>query len=89
MAPLGNLPDIHSPRYEIRGECNRCGICCELEGCEHLERDEEGLAVCSIYAERMDMCKNFPAAPPIMIESCGYRFCDKWDSNRELGPKEI
>lgn len=86
--PLLVIPDITSPRYELRGECNRCGACCELEGCEHFSRDVHLNGVCAIYPNRMEMCRNYPAAPPIMIESCGYRFYDTWE-NEELGSKEI
>lgn len=89
--PLPSIPDIHSPRYEARGECRRCGACCKVEDdgkpCKHLSF-EDGRAVCSIYDSRFDRCRNFPSAPPVMIDTCGYRFYDTWE-DRELGPKEI
>lgn len=68
-------------------------MCCTTEDdgnpCEHLSYDDEGLALCAIYENRMDRCKNFPAAPPVMITECSYRFRDTWNGDKELGPKEV
>lgn len=90
--PLRKMPNIHSPRFEVRGECNRCGKCCETEDdgkpCEHLGYDDQGLATCAIYPDRWQRCRSFPAAPPLTIEECSYRFYDTWE-DRELGIKEV
>jgi|OpeIllAssembly_1097287.scaffolds.fasta_scaffold2760094_1 hypothetical protein len=82
--------DLHSPRYELRGQCNRCGQCCCGEDCEYLEFEEYGIATCKLYnsPDRPSKCGNFPAGPPLLIVSCGYRFFDLWEA-RLLGIKEV
>src|SRR5215210_6338189 len=36
-----------------RGECNRCGACCEmLFKCPFLKKEEDGTSVCGIYEDR-------------------------------------
>lgn len=43
-----------------RGDCNRCGLCCQLVfKCQHL-RYEDGLAACGRYESRPPNCRNFP-----------------------------
>jgi hypothetical protein len=43
-----------------QGDCNRCGLCCQLVfKCQHL-RFEDGLASCGRYANRPPNCVNFP-----------------------------
>jgi hypothetical protein len=70
-------------RYERRGECVRCGWCCEYRVCsEYLSYDENGLAVCSIYGEHPGECQRFPQAPPILNPKCGYYFLDTWEENK-------
>lgn len=70
------------PRYIRKGQCNRCGWCCEYHGCPHLQYDGGGKAVCPIYKNRPKRCRVFPEAPPILHEGCGYYFIDTWDNNR-------
>ena len=42
------------------GDCNRCGLCCQLVfKCQHL-RYEDGLAACGRYENRPPNCANFP-----------------------------
>jgi len=77
------------PRYERKGNCNRCGVCCLNENCEHFEFNEEmGIATCKIYgsSNRPLMCLLFPDMPPILFEGCGYYFIDLWEDNREIRP---
>lgn len=46
-----------------RGECNRCGVCCQLVvTCVHL-RWENGLAACAIYGKHPPNCSRFPINP--------------------------
>ena len=43
-----------------QGDCNRCGLCCQLVfKCQHL-RYENGLASCGRYHNRPPNCSNFP-----------------------------
>ena len=72
-------------RYERRGDCIRCGVCCREEECEHL-KIENGLATCKIYdsPDRPLKCKLFPEMPPIpkKFKNCGYYFLDAWENNK-------
>ncbi|MBU1173078.1 MAG: hypothetical protein KKD44_26240, partial [Proteobacteria bacterium] len=72
------------------GECNRCGWCCEHEDCEHYIPSKNGeKAICAIHdKDRPLKCVEFPAAPPILHEGCGYRFYDKWE-RKHLGAREV
>jgi hypothetical protein len=72
------------------GECKRCGRCCLSEDCEHLSFLDD-IATCLIHdsKDRPPRCVNFPAAPPIMIEECGYYFIDTLENNKIIKPKEI
>jgi len=73
--------------FIITGSCKRCGKCCyfldkrpELGGtrkpCEHLSFDAEGLAVCNIYENRPDICRDFPQVrnreDEDWFNDCGY-----------------
>jgi len=70
-------------RYELRGQCNRCGWCCDHEDCEHLVYEGKK-ATCLIHGneERPLKCKIFPSAPPIIHKECGFYFLDTWENNR-------
>jgi hypothetical protein len=71
------------PRYERRGQCIRCGFCCQQENCEHLSFDEDGLATCLIHEEERPLrCSLYPANPPIVHEGCGYWFIDLYENNK-------
>lgn len=94
--PITNLKELLGPRYARTGDCSRCGKCCENEDCEHFSYDDEGLALCAIHPsvtgepdQRPEACPLFPQAPPIIIDTCGYRFIDKWENDKSLGVKEI
>lgn len=80
------------PRYERRGQCNRCGWCCLQEDppCDHLERMKDGRYRCMIYGEkeRPLRCRLFPEMPPILNDKCGYAFWDRWEK-RMLGVGEV
>ena len=44
-----------------RGECNRCGACCEiLFKCPFLKKHEDGTTSCGIYEDRPNQCRLFP-----------------------------
>jgi len=63
----GVLPELMD---ELIGELTKFN-------CPHLRwRKENGrrIAVCSIYEDRPDFCRNYPAEPGDLIEGCGYRF---------------
>lgn len=66
-------------RYERKGKCNRCGWCCLTEDCEHFKDN-----LCGIFgsSERPAKCINFPQAPPILNEKCGFYFLDTWENNK-------
>jgi len=65
------------PRYDVLGECNQCGACCENEDCEFFNEDK----TCAIYGkpERPLKCVLWPEMPPVMFEKCGHSFYDKWE----------
>jgi len=78
-------------RYERRGECIRCGVCCREEECKHFVDAVDGeYATCLIFGslERPSKCTDFPYAPPIVCKICGYYYMDLLE-DKELGYKEI
>ena len=81
-------------RYERRGSCSRCGMCCINEKCDHL-RFRGGKAVCMIHPEivgednREPKCEPFPQAPPILNERCGFYFIDTWEDDRVVGCRQV
>ena len=80
-----------TPRYERVGECVRCGVCCLNEDCGHFEdATDDTLARCRIFGDpaRSGKCVDFPYAPPIACQTCGFRFTDRVDG-RVLGYKEL
>jgi len=77
------------PRYIRKGKCLQCGACCLNENCEYFTWKDKK-AFCKIYKEsnRPQKCKDFPANPPIIIETCGYYFYDRIEK-KILKPREI
>lgn len=73
--------DKKNLRYKRKGECKRCGWCCEYRECEDLIY-EDNVAICTIYEDRPQACKLFPQAPPILTEKCGFYFLDTWENNK-------
>ena len=69
------------PRYKRRGECLKCGWCCQNEDCEHFDKDKK---TCAIYGQenRPKKCIIFPSGPPITHSKCGYYFLDSWNNNK-------
>lgn len=60
-----------------RGECNRCGACCQLPfPCPLLRFDEQGLSSCAVYHLRPPSCRKYPrtASEHITQDQCGYYF---------------
>lgn len=82
--------ELPFPRYDRRGKCVRCGHCCLNENCEHFEIIGD-LANCKIIdsLDRPLKCKLFPEMPPILFDTCGYYFLDKWENNKKLPVGEI
>ena len=69
---------VESFKYLRFGECKRCGFCCGQKRCPDFAW-VDGVAVCKVYGNG-DMpvaCKLYPENPPILTDSCGYRFVDK------------
>lgn len=73
---------IERQRAKRRGDCNRCGLCCQLVfKCPHL-RYENGLASCGRYENRPPNCVNFPISPADLEDvrriaphaACSYSF---------------
>jgi hypothetical protein len=64
-----------------RGECNRCGACCELVfKCPFLKKNSEGTSLCGIYENRPNSCRLFPIEKRDIQElhgSCSYYFIEK------------
>ena len=64
-----------------RGECNRCGACCEiLFKCPFLKKAGDGSTSCGIYEDRPDQCRLFPIEPRDLEEvrvECSFYFIEK------------
>ncbi|MGH9903585.1 MAG: YkgJ family cysteine cluster protein, partial [Pyrinomonadaceae bacterium] len=64
-----------------RGECNRCGACCEiLFKCPFLKKHTDGTTTCGIYDERPNQCRLFPIERRDLEEvrgSCSFYFIEK------------
>ena len=64
-----------------RGECNRCGACCELLfKCPFLKKHRDGTTTCGIYENRPNSCRLFPIERRDTEElrgSCSYYFIEK------------
>jgi len=64
-----------------RGECNRCGACCELVfKCPFLKKQKDGTSICGIYENRPNQCRLFPTELRDIQEvrgSCSYYFIEK------------
>jgi len=64
-----------------RGECNRCGACCEiLFKCPFLKKHEDGMTTCGIYEDRPNQCRLFPIEKRDLEEvrgQCSFYFIEK------------
>ncbi len=64
-----------------RGECNRCGACCELLfKCPFLKKHEDGSSTCGIYEDRPNQCRLFPINKRDLEEvrgTCSFYFIEK------------
>ncbi len=64
-----------------RGECNRCGACCELLfKCPFLKKHSDGTTTCGIYEDRPNQCRLFPISRRDLDEvrgSCSYYFIER------------
>lgn len=64
-----------------RGECNRCGACCELVfKCPFLKKHSDGSSTCGIYENRPNGCRLFPIERRDIEEvrgTCTYYFIEK------------
>lgn len=64
-----------------RGECNRCGACCELLfKCPFLKKHTDGSTTCGIYEDRPNQCRLFPIEKRDLEEVrgiCTYYFLEK------------
>jgi hypothetical protein len=64
-----------------RGECNRCGACCEiLFKCPFLKKHADGTTTCGIYEDRPNQCRLFPIEKRDLEEvrgSCSFYFIEK------------
>ena len=64
-----------------RGECNRCGACCELLlKCPFLKKRRDGSTTCGIYENRPNSCRLFPIERRDIEEvrgTCSYYFIEK------------
>ncbi len=64
-----------------RGECNRCGACCELVfKCPFLKKLPDGSGMCGIYENRPNSCRLFPIEKRDIEEvrgTCSYYFIEK------------
>lgn len=60
-----------------RGDCNRCGACCQLPfPCPFLRFDDQGLSSCGVYHLRPPSCRKYPrtASEHVTQAQCGYYF---------------
>ncbi len=64
-----------------RGECNRCGACCEiLFKCPFLKKHTDGTTTCGIYEDRPNQCRLFPIERRDLEEvrgTCSFYFIEK------------
>jgi hypothetical protein len=64
-----------------RGDCNRCGACCEiLFKCPFLRKHTDGTSTCGIYEDRPNQCRLFPLEQRDLAEvrgTCSYYFIEK------------
>ena len=64
-----------------RGECNRCGACCEiLFKCPFLKKHNDGTTTCGIYEDRPAQCRLFPIDKRDLEEVrgvCSFYFIEK------------
>ena len=64
-----------------RGECNRCGACCEiLFKCPFLKKHGDGTTTCGVYEDRPNQCRLFPIEKRDLEEvrgSCSFYFIEK------------
>ncbi len=63
-----------------RGDCNRCGACCEiLFKCPFLKKHEDGSSTCGIYEDRPNQCRLYPIQKRDLDEvrgTCSYYFIE-------------
>ena len=64
-----------------RGECNRCGACCEiLFKCPFLKKHGDGTTTCGIYEDRPNQCRLFPIERRDLEEvrgQCSFYFVER------------
>ncbi|HYP53305.1 MAG TPA: hypothetical protein VEQ42_07175 [Pyrinomonadaceae bacterium] len=64
-----------------RGECNRCGACCEiLFKCPFLRKHGDGTTTCGIYEDRPNQCRLFPIERRDLDEvrgQCSFYFIER------------
>ncbi len=64
-----------------RGECNRCGACCEiLFKCPFLKKHDDGTTTCGIYEDRPNQCRLYPIERRDLDEvrgTCSFYFVEK------------
>jgi hypothetical protein len=64
-----------------RGECNRCGACCEiLFKCPFLKKHDDGTTTCGVYEDRPNQCRLFPIEKRDLEEvrgTCSFYFIEK------------
>jgi hypothetical protein len=64
-----------------RGECNRCGACCELLfKCPFLKKQVDGTSTCGIYEDRPNQCRLFPITRRDLEEvreTCSFSFIER------------
>jgi hypothetical protein len=64
-----------------RGECNRCGACCEiLFKCPFLKNHGDGTTTCGVYEDRPNQCRLFPIEKRDLEEvrgTCSFYFIEK------------
>ena len=68
---------VSQNNHILKGECNRCGACCERLKCEHLKHetlDYVPRAVCSIYNKRPVWCAIWPQIDDDLPHGCGFHW---------------
>jgi Putative zinc- or iron-chelating domain len=64
-----------------RGECNRCGACCELLfKCPFVKKLDDGTSLCGIYEDRPNQCRLFPITQRDIEDvrgTCSFYFIEK------------
>ena len=87
------LEEELSKTYERKGECQRCGACCEICQKHIIERDGEGCYLgngeCKNYEKRPDRCREYPTLTDLYshkMPNCGFYLEKRKEKKENITP---